>query len=288
MTAAIVLVLVVFGAAAAVGAQSSAVDKSEAVSATPQAVVVGPTSVTPVVYVVTGMNFPDALGAGPVAGITDGPILLVLQNSIPVETATELTRLNPDRIVIVGGTGVVSTGVETSLGGYAATVERLSGSNRFETAAKVSAANFPAAHTFMVYDGTANTTAIGANCTSYAGLAVPITVPGPGTIVVEANIDLYIDHVPQGPGQTEVDLWIGTSATDCTSDTAIAGDMLIYLMQNEPTGGYWPWVTMKKVMHVETAGTHTFYATGKHVQGTDAPFFYWGHMDATFIPDPGA
>jgi len=33
-------------------------------------------SSTPVVYVATGENFPDALGAGPAAALVKGPILL--------------------------------------------------------------------------------------------------------------------------------------------------------------------------------------------------------------------
>ena len=101
-------------------------------------------SATPVVYVATGENFPDALGAGPAAAIVKGPILLVSQNSIPGETAAELTRLSPDKIVIVGGTAVVSPSVESALAAYAGTVERIAGANRYDTAAKLSAATFPA------------------------------------------------------------------------------------------------------------------------------------------------
>ena len=101
-------------------------------------------SATPVVYVATGENFPDALGAGPAAAIVRGPILLVAQNSIPGETAAELIRLAPDKIIIVGGTAVVSPAVEDGLKAYAGTVERIAGSNRYDTAAKLSAATFPA------------------------------------------------------------------------------------------------------------------------------------------------
>lgn len=100
-------------------------------------------SSTPVVYVATGENFPDALGAGPAAAIVKGPILLVSQNSIPGETAAELTRLSPDKIIIVGGTAVVSPSVESGLAAYAGTVERIAGSNRYDTAARLSAATFP-------------------------------------------------------------------------------------------------------------------------------------------------
>ena len=97
----------------------------------------------PVVYVATGANFPDALAGGPVAAINGGPILLVNADSIPAATAAELFRLHPQEIVILGGTGVVSSTVETQLGFLTAgAVERLAGSNRFATAAAISVSQF--------------------------------------------------------------------------------------------------------------------------------------------------
>lgn len=110
-------------------------------------------SATPVVYVATGENFPDALGAGPAAAIVKGPILLVAQNSIPGETAAELTRLAPDKIIIVGGTTVVSASVESGLAAYAGTVERIGGANRYDTAAQLSAATYPASIDADTLDG---------------------------------------------------------------------------------------------------------------------------------------
>lgn len=107
-------------------------------------------SSTPVVYVATGENFPDALGAGPAAATVNGPILLVAQNAIPGETAAELTRLAPDKIIVVGGTAVVSVSVENGLKAYAGTVERIAGSNRYDTAAKLSAVTFPVTPTSSV------------------------------------------------------------------------------------------------------------------------------------------
>jgi hypothetical protein len=104
----------------------------------------GAASSTPVVYVATGENFPDALGAGPAAAMVKGPILLVQSDAIPSATAAELVRLSPGKIVIVGGTAVVSASVEAALGAYASTVERVAGANRYETAAQLSAAIYPA------------------------------------------------------------------------------------------------------------------------------------------------
>lgn len=100
-------------------------------------------SSTPVVFVGTGENFPDALGAGPAAALLGGPILLVSRDAIPGETANELRRLSPDTIYVVGGPAAVSDTVFEALTAYAPTVQRLSGSNRYATAAAVSAAVFP-------------------------------------------------------------------------------------------------------------------------------------------------
>jgi putative cell wall-binding protein len=59
-------------------------------------------------YVAYGGNFPDALGAAAAAARAGGPVLLVRNNGVPTETADELRRLSPSRIVVVGGPGVFS------------------------------------------------------------------------------------------------------------------------------------------------------------------------------------
>lgn len=100
---------------------------------------------TPVVYIATGENFPDALGAGSAGGVNAGPVLLVQQNAIPAATLDELNRLEPGLIVIVGGTAVVSLGVESQLEAlsFNPQVSRIGGANRYETAAMLSEATFP-------------------------------------------------------------------------------------------------------------------------------------------------
>jgi putative cell wall-binding protein len=72
----------------------------------------------PITYVATGLNFPDALAAAAAAGRLGGPVLLVQTNAIPTVVKTELTRLQPARIVVAGGTGVVSSSVQTQLFPY--------------------------------------------------------------------------------------------------------------------------------------------------------------------------
>ncbi len=97
----------------------------------------------PVAYVATGRNFPDALAGGPAAGAQGGPVLLTEPNELPIPTRDELSRLRPQRIVILGGTGAVSASVAAALEAYTAgSVTRLSGADRYATAAAVSRATF--------------------------------------------------------------------------------------------------------------------------------------------------
>ena len=96
----------------------------------------------PVAYIATGANFPDALAAAAAAGAAGGPVLLVSGGSIPASTATELTRLRPTKIVVAGGSAVVSDSVLAQLGRFADTVQRVAGVDRYATAAAVSRSAF--------------------------------------------------------------------------------------------------------------------------------------------------
>ncbi len=98
----------------------------------------------PVAFIATGTNFPDALAGGPPGGILGGPILLVQPTAIPAVVQAELQRLNPAKVVILGGTGAVSGGVESQLVGMfgSGKVSRLAGANRYTTAVAISQAYF--------------------------------------------------------------------------------------------------------------------------------------------------
>jgi VCBS repeat-containing protein len=97
----------------------------------------------PVVYIASGAGFADSLSGGPVAAIKGGPILLVATDTIPAVVKTELTRLKPARIVILGGSAAVSTTVGAALGAYTTgTVTRLAGTDRYGSSAAISKASF--------------------------------------------------------------------------------------------------------------------------------------------------
>lgn len=84
-----------------------------------------------------GGDFADALSAAPLAGKYRAPILLTQNDGLPKSIDDEIKRLGVKEIFIVGGTGVISAGVETELKSRSITVTRLSGQTRYDTAVAV-------------------------------------------------------------------------------------------------------------------------------------------------------
>jgi putative cell wall-binding protein len=90
------------------------------------------------VIIATGRNWPDALGGAALAGVLDAPILLSEPTSLPTVTADEISRLGATHAIILGGTGAVSSGVQTTLATtMGLSVERIDGLTRYQTADKI-------------------------------------------------------------------------------------------------------------------------------------------------------
>ena len=134
------LVLVVVGL--------SRLDRAEAVTGGPP-----PGDGITVVFVASGVNFPDALGIGPIAAIAGAPIILVPVNPpLDATTVSELQRLDPQTVVIIGGTSAVSQATQDAIAALLpnALVDRASGSNRYQTNAILSSAIYPVESTMSI------------------------------------------------------------------------------------------------------------------------------------------
>lgn len=70
------------------------------------------------VFVATGAVYADSMSGAPLTANVLGPIVLTQQDSLPSETIAELERLDPVRIIILGGTGAVSNQVQVDLAAY--------------------------------------------------------------------------------------------------------------------------------------------------------------------------
>ncbi len=97
------------------------------------------------VYVATGLNYPDALSAGPAAAKEGGPLLLVAY-TLSDAVRNEILSLHPTTIRIVGGVNAVPPAVESALVDVGtqvgATVTRIAGSDRFETSRQLATTAF--------------------------------------------------------------------------------------------------------------------------------------------------
>lgn len=120
------------------------------------------------VYIATGQVFADALTGSALAGSQEAPILLVRKDGLPSATATELRRLAPARVVVLGGSAAVSDTVLAEVGDVtAAPVTRVSGIDRYGTAAAV-AGEFPAADHVFVATGLSHADALAASAAAGA------------------------------------------------------------------------------------------------------------------------
>jgi len=92
----------------------------------------------PIAFVASGVDFPDALAGAAAAANLGGPVLLSRQDGLPEAVATELARIDPEQVIVLGGTAALSTQVEADIAAnVAGTVTRLAGTDRYETAALV-------------------------------------------------------------------------------------------------------------------------------------------------------
>jgi putative cell wall-binding protein len=86
------------------------------------------------------MTFADSLAGGGAAGVADAPLLLTERCRLPDATASALSRLAPERVVLIGGPGAVCEEVAARVAtDHGARVERVAGADRFDTSTRLAA-----------------------------------------------------------------------------------------------------------------------------------------------------
>ena len=89
----------------------------------------------PVLYLATGTDFPDALTGGARAGREGAPLLLTDPDELRPSTAEVIAALQPQSVVVLGGSGAVSEDVVGAVTELVPDTTRVFGTNRYETAA---------------------------------------------------------------------------------------------------------------------------------------------------------
>lgn len=128
------------------------------------------------VVVASGEAFPDALAAGPVAAAGGGPLLLVPRSGeVGQDVLAELARLAPQRIVLAGGPAAVDDTVAARLGAVAP-VTRVSGGDRYDTAARLATSTGQRGGTVYLASGASYADAVsGGALAAHEGAAVLLT-----------------------------------------------------------------------------------------------------------------
>ncbi|GGK56020.1 cell wall-binding repeat-containing protein [Ornithinimicrobium pekingense] len=168
-----------------------------------------------VVFVASGTTFADALSGGAAAAAWGGPLLLTKPDRLSAATHKTLTDLKPDAIVLLGGTGAVSTEVETSLQALVPrpdNVHRVTGDNRYEVSANVAAMNGKApvavvASGTTFADGLAGGSVAGAQVSPLL-LTRPGSAPGPVLAALRDTVrpsQIYVLGGPNAVSDTVID-----------------------------------------------------------------------------------
>ncbi|MBC2576625.1 S8 family serine peptidase [Peptostreptococcus canis] len=89
------------------------------------------------VIIVTDKDYPDSLSAATLSKLLKAPILLTKSNGISKDVKNEILRLGATNSIIIGGNSSVSSNTERELRKLDSNVERISGSNRYETSSEV-------------------------------------------------------------------------------------------------------------------------------------------------------
>ncbi|KAB7743986.1 hypothetical protein GA707_11000 [Nostocoides sp. F2B08] len=148
------------------------------------------------IYVATGVDFPDAMSGAALAGVDGAPLLLTRPDRLDSHALEQLYRLQPQRIVILGGVSRVSQDVEAHLWSFVrqgGTVTRIAGADRYETSARI-ASEFPVApaQAFIATGATFPDALAGAGRGAWTGGPV-LLVPGAS---VPKGVDEQLARLP--------------------------------------------------------------------------------------------
>lgn len=149
-------------------------------------------------FLATGGNFPDALSVAPVAG-REGEAVLLVDGAVPgldAATRSAITRLDPEKAVILGQPASISTGIESDVDAVVDDVTRIGGASRYATSRLINEAYAPEGLTDTTYlasgEGAADALS---GATVAAALGAPISLARPDCVPAETIDSLKRQHL---------------------------------------------------------------------------------------------
>lgn len=92
---------------------------------------------TSTVYLTGDNAWVHGISATPLIAQDKSPFLLTNRDTLTASTKEEIQRLNPDKVIIIGGPGTVSEEVEAQLSNLNVSVERIWGPTRYDSPPKI-------------------------------------------------------------------------------------------------------------------------------------------------------
>lgn len=200
--------------------QLAGADRFETAVKVSRELLVSPAANTATAIIATGLDYPDSLSAASLGAKLNAPLLLSYVNSIPKTTSDELKRIRPKNLIIVGGTGVVNSKVETDLRNlvksWGGTVERRAGANRYTTSVSIAKRGWSKSDVVFIATGTGFADALSAGAAAGAVNAPVILVPG-DTSTLPTDVRDYIRNL----GATKAYIAGGTGAVSANMEKSI-------------------------------------------------------------------
>ncbi|KKI91291.1 hypothetical protein WQ54_15520 [Bacillus sp. SA1-12] len=153
-----------------------------------------------VVILARADNPADALSAASLSGAKNAPILLTYPNTISTKVLDEIRRLNTVKVYVLGGEKAISNTVVNTLKSKGLEVERISGSERYQTAYNINREAGTDTNTrAIVASGTSVADALSAS-TDSAINGVPIYLVTKDTIPVNIPSNIKSVNIYGGTG----------------------------------------------------------------------------------------
>lgn len=218
-----------------------------------------PTGRTAVIVSGLDAHLVDGLVAGPLAHSLAAPILLVGQ-TIPAATRAELIRRSADHAVIVGGAGAVPDSVIADLGTLGIAVERVSGADRYATAAAVAIRVGAPSKAAIVASG------------EPGSLVDALSASGPASALQRPIVLVQRDSVPAAT--SAVLQTLGVTVTTCIGGTGVLSDAVMTALPTcSRAGGSDRWETAVAVANAfggPVPATKVTVTSGRNANLVDA------------------
>lgn len=232
----------------------------------------------PIVFLAHGFDFPDALSAVPAAVAHGGPLLLTQSTALPAKVESEIVRLAPAKVVILGGEGAMTAAVESRIRALGMAVERVGGADRYVVSRALASTYFPTAKRAFIATGRNYPDAL-----SGAGVAGRLGAPVILVDGVRPELDAETRALLSRQGITDVSILGGPGAVSAGIEEGLRS----VVARVDRIGGSDRYAVAEAISkRFVTTADHAFFAAGMNFPDALAGAAYAGRLGAPLFLIP--